>query len=782
MKVSEHWLRELADTGGSTAELADLLTFGGIEVEAIEAAAPAFDRVVVAEVLSVDKHPQADRLHVCQVNAGTAPLTIVCGAPNVRAGMRVPAALVGAQLPGVTIKPAKVRGVESQGMLCSAQELGLSEDAAGLLELPGDAVIGANVRDLLDLDDNILTTKPTPNRGDCLSVLGLAREVAALSGAALRWPVPPAVPAQCTDKVGIEVAAAADCPRYCARIIAGVNAAALTPAWMVRRLSRSGIRAISAVVDVTNYVLLEMGQPLHAFDKARVEGGLCVRRARAGEQLGLLNGTMLELAPRDLVIADSTRPLALAGIMGGEYSGVTTTTRDIILESAFFVPETIAGKTRELGFGSDSAYRFERGVDFAGTRAAMERATQLLLEICGGKAGPVCEVQGALPPRHKVSLRLARARRILGYTIAEKTALSILDRLGCLPQLIDDRIEVTPPSYRFDLAIEEDLVEELARVYGYANIPAHQPSAPAVLPPVIETRRGPAAIRRLLATLDYQEVVTYSFVDRSWEADFCGNEAPITLANPIASQMSVMRSSLIGGLVQAVAFNASRKQGRVHLFEVGRCFLNRDGLPQPWRVAAIAFGPAAPLQWGQAERQVDFFDLKADLEALFAPQAVTLQAAVHPALHPGKSASIIINGAEAGWIGELHPRWQRKYDLPSTAVVFEVELQALEQRDLPAYSEITRYPAVRRDLAAEFDEDVQFGDISTELKHNGPAVLKELTVFDLYRGQGVQKGKKSLAFSVLLQDTQKTLTDAETEKAVSELRRILQEKFNAKLR
>jgi len=782
MKLSEHWLRELVDPALTTAQLADLLTFGGIEVEAVEPAAPAFDRVVVAEVLSVEKHPQADRLNVCQVNAGTAPLTIVCGAPNVRAGMRVPAALVGAKLPGLEIKLAKVRGLESQGMLCSARELGLSEDAAGLLELPAAAPIGASVRDYLDLDDQVLTTKPTPNRGDCLSIRGMAREVAALSGSPLHWKTTPPVPVAIDDRVSVNVEAAADCPRYCARVIRGVNAAAATPDWMVRRLARSGVRSISAIVDVTNYVLLEMGQPLHAFDAAKVQGAIHVRRGRAAEKIILLNGATLELSPKYLVIADERQALALAGIMGGEYSGVTAATGDIILESAYFVPEVVAGKSRELGFGSDSSYRFERGVDFAGTQEAMERATQLIIELCGGRAGPVCEALGALPARNKVSLRLARARRVLGFTIDSATAMSILEKLGCKPQLAGDLITVTPPSYRFDMTIEEDLIEELARVYGYANIPAQQPPAPAVLPPVAEARRTPSMVRRALATLDFQEVVTYSFVDRGWEADFCANAEPVTLANPIASQMSVMRSSLIGGLVQAVAFNASHRQSRVRLFEVGRCFLNKPELPQPWRVAAIAFGSAVPVQWGQAERLVDFFDIKADLEAILMPASFSLRAAGHPALHPGKSAAILVDGVEAGWIGELHPRWQRKYDLPSAPVLFEIDLQVLERRTLPGYREIARFPAIRRDLAAEFDENVRYEDISTELRRHGPAILREVTVFDLYRGEGVQKGKKSLAFSVLLQDTQKTLTDAEAEKAVSELRRILQEKFNAKLR
>ncbi len=782
MKISEHWLRELVDPALSTAELADLLTFGGIEVEAIEPAAPPFDRVVVAEVLSVEKHPQADRLNVCQVNAGTAPLTIVCGAPNVRAGMRVPAALVGAKLPGIEIKLAKVRGVESQGMLCSAKELGLSDEAAGLLELPPNAAIGLAVRDLLDLDDQVLTTKPTPNRGDCLSVLGMAREVAALSGTKLKWQKPVAVASTITDVMAIQLDAPADCPHYSVRIIRGVNAAAATPQWMVRRLQRSGIRCISAVVDVTNYVLLEMGQPLHAFDAAKLSGGIQVRRARAGETLALLNGTTLSLTPAHLVIADEKNALALAGIMGGAASGVTAGTRDVVLESAFFTPDVIAGKTRALGFGSDSAYRFERGVDFAGAGAAQERATQLILQICGGRAGPVAEAQGPLPARNKVQVRLARAARVLGFAIDAPQAVSILERLGCRPSLTGEVITALPPSHRFDIAIEEDLIEELARIHGYNKIPAAMPAAHAALLPVTENRRDSAAVRRQLADLDFQEVVTYSFVEQGWEVDFCANPEPIALANPIASQMSVMRSSLIGGLVNAVTFNASRKQSRVRLFEVGRCFLNQPGYPQPWRVGAIAFGEADPQQWGHAARVADFFDIKADLEALLTPAMAEFVPVVHPALHPGKSAKVLLDGKAVGWIGELHPRWQRKYDLPSAPVLFEVELGAVEQRGLPVYQEISKFPAVRRDLAAEFDENIRYGDISSELKRSGPAILRDFTVFDLYRGEGVQKGKKSLAFSVLLQDTHKTLTDAEAEKAMTELRRILQEKFNAKLR
>jgi len=785
MKLSEHWLRELANPALSTAELADLLTFGGIEVEAVEAAAPAFEKVVVAEVLSVEKHPQADRLNVCKVNAGGDPLTIVCGAPNVRKGMRVPAALPGAKLPGMEIKVAKVRGVESHGMLCSPRELGIAEDASGLMELASDAVIGKSVRELLDLDDQILTTKPTPNRGDCLSVLGLAREIAALGAVPLLWKPPAAVDAAIDDRMEITIEAPADCPRYCVRIIRGVKAGAATPEWMVRRLQRSGVRSISPVVDVTNYVMLEMGQPLHAFDAAKLSGGIKVRRATPGERLVLLNGVEFALSADHLVIADSRQALALAGIMGGEHSGVTESTNDIVLESAFFSPDSIAGKTRSSGFSSDSAYRFERGVDFSSARLAMERATALLLQICGGKPGPVAEKQAELPRRDAVTVRLSRAKQVLGFSLTDDAAISILERLGCSPSINNETITAVPPSHRFDIAIEEDLIEELARVYGYANIPALPPPAPTVMLPRAEAIRPPNAVRRLLAGRDYQEVITYSFVDHIWEADFSPVAAPVALENPISAQMSVMRSTLIGGLVDAVAFNASRKQGRIRLFEIGRCFVKSgdSAINQPWRVGGIAFGDAEPLQWGSKARTVDFFDIKGDIEALCAPLTPVFRPDnTHPAFHPGKSAAIQINGIAAGWIGELHPRWQQKYDLAAAPVLFEIDLPAICTAQVPVFEALSRFPAVRRDLAAEFDENICFADVLEALKEGGPAILRDITVFDLYRGKGVPKGKKSLAFSVLLQDTDKTLTDAEAENAVTELRRILHQKFKAKLR
>jgi phenylalanyl-tRNA synthetase beta chain len=783
MKFSENWLRTFVNPPLSTHELADAITFAGIEVEEIEPAAPAFEQVVVGEVVSVEKHPDAERLSVCQVNVGVAPLLIVCGAPNVAAGMKVPTALVGAKLPGIEIKAAKVRGVESHGMLCSEKELGLSDEASGLMVLPADAPVGMSVRELLDLDDHVLTTKPTPNRGDCLSILGMSREVAAITAAPANTPRIRPVAAAIDDALSVTLDAPAACPRYCGRLVKGVDATSPTPRWMRSRLERSGIRSISAIVDITNFVMLELGQPLHAFDAAKLEGGIRVRYAAPGEKLELLNGRTAELGPDYLVIADEKKALALAGIMGGAQTAVDDGTRDIFLESAYFAPEVIAGKSRLLGFGSDSSFRFERGVDFGGTPRALERATQLVLEICGGDPGPLTEALAALPERKPVTLRLARAERILGLALEAREVEDILHRLGFAVKSDEDVFTVTAPSYRFDIAIEEDLIEEVARIHGYDNIPAAAPVAPALMLRAPEATRTRAALRSAIAQRDYTEVVTYSFIDSRWEADFCGNTHPVALANPIASQMSVMRSSLIPGLVDSVAFNVRHRQSRVRVFEIGRCFRRAgDDYAQPVRIAGAAYGEALPEQWSVPSRRVDFYDVKGDLEALFAPREPRFEAAEHPALHPGKSAQLIVGTQTIGWVGELHPRWQQKYDLPLAPVLFEIEYDALASSVVPAYREIPKFPPVRRDVAALFDEQVPFQAVIEALKAEASPLVTDIKLFDVYRGNDLEKGRKSLAFSVLLQDTRKTLTDAEVESAVSQLRDVMRQRFDAKLR
>jgi phenylalanyl-tRNA synthetase beta chain len=635
-----------------------------------------------------------------------------------------------------------------------------------------------------DRDDWLITTKPTPNRGDCLSMAGIAREVAAVTGASWSQAEVKAARTSIADRLTVTLEAPQACPRYCGRIVRGVNANAATPDWMAGRLAASGIRSVSALVDITNYVMLELGQPLHAFDAKKLEGGIRVRHARAGEKLTLLNGDAPPLAPDFLVIADESKAVALAGIMGGLDTSVTGATRDVFLESAFFSPEAIAGKTRRLNVASDSSYRFERGVDFGGTLAALERATQLVIEICGGNVGPVSEARTALPAREPVRVRLARVERLLGVKLDGIQVGNILRRLRFEFSVAEGEFRVTPPSHRFDIAIEEDVIEELARIHGYDRIPATLPAAPHAMLPVPEGKRDIASIRRLLAARDYQEIVSYSFVDAAWEADFGGKAAPVALANPIASQMGVMRSTLAGALIDCLVQNLARKQSRVRVFEVGRCFMTEasGGYHQPMRIGGISYGDTRHEQWGLKSRRSDFFDIKSDVEALLAPLTAKFNPVEHPALHPGKSANILVGGVTAGWIGELHPRWQRKYDLPLVPVLFELDYDAVSERGLPAYKEISKFPLVRRDIAAVVDENISFSEILEALRRQQPAIVVEIGLFDIYRGTGVEEGKKSLAFRVLLQDTRKTLTDAEVESAVSQLRRTLQQQFNAKLR
>jgi phenylalanyl-tRNA synthetase beta chain len=793
MQFSEHWLRTFVNPPLTSGELAHLLTMAGLEVEALQAVAPPFAGVVVAQILSCDKHPNADKLKLCRVDAGQGEaLQIVCGAPNAAAGMKVPCALVGAELPGLPIKAAKVRGVDSFGMLCSARELGLSQDHAGLLSLAADAPVGADIRDHLKLDDKLFTLKPTPNRSDCLSLLGIAREVAALTGVPAIVPEIHETPAGVDSRRDIVLDAAEACPRYCGRVIGGVNPAAPTPEWMVRRLERSGVRSISAVVDVTNYVMLELGQPLHAFDNARLTGAIHVRYPRPGETLLLLNEQTVEPSADTLLICDEARVLALAGIMGGEESGVCAGTSELFLESAFFAPEAVAGKARSYGFSSDASYRFERGVDFAAPRRAMERATQLIIEICGGRAGPITESMARLPERPPVRLRPPRAQRLLGIRLDAAQIERLLGGLGFQFQRQGEEFVVTPPSYRFDIAIEEDLIEELARLHGYDNIPATTPVSPLTMPPAQEQRRSVSDLRTRLVGRDYQEVVNFSFVDREWEQDFCANGDVVALTNPIASQMGVMRSSLIGGLVANLVTNLRRRTTRVRVFEIGRCFLRTAereaaadavaGFHQPLRLAALCAGPAAPEQWGVPTRDADFFDIKADLEALLAPRLANCERIVHPALHPGRSAAIVLDGERIGIVGELHPQWVQKYELGAAPVAFELDLRPLEYRPLPSYRELSRFPAVVRDVAVLVSQEVTAQALLDCLRGAAPAIVQDVQLFDLYAGKGVVSGEKSLAFRVVMQDTERTLADAEVETALTTMIQVAGEKLSARLR
>ena len=808
MQFSESWLRTMANPSMSSDELSHLLTMSGLEVEEVEAVTPPFTGVVVAQVMEVARHPNADRLNVCQVDAGTGTLlNIVCGAPNVRAGMKVPCAVAGAMLPpGEDGKPFEIRvgqlrGVESQGMLCSSRELKLSDDHGGLLELPDAAPVGQNFREYYQLDDLRFTIKLTPNKADCLSVLGVAREVAALTGVELHQPTFEAVAVNSGEKLAVNIAAPDLCGRFSGRVIRGVNARASTPDWMKRRLESSGQRPISALVDISNYVMLELGRPTHVFDLDKIHGGLEVRWGRKGESLKLLNGNTVDVDEWVGVIADDRQIESLAGIMGGDATAVTLDTQNIYLEAAFWHPQAIQGRARRFNFSTDAAHRFERGVDYATTVEHIERITALIVGICGNpettKVGPVDDQVVNLPQRPAVLVRTARAQKVIGVPLDDALIADIFSRLKLPFSQEAGVFHVTPPSYRFDIEIEEDLIEEIARVYGFENIPAVAPVAANVMRILPESRRALFAIRRQLADLDYQEVINFSFVEEAWEHDFAANTAPIRLLNPIASQMGVMRSTLIGGLVANVRYNLNRKISRVRVFEIGAIFkrdssvqdgpLSVAGYAQPKRAAGLAYGQAVEEQWGQAARNVDYFDLKADLEALFAPRALRFRKAVHPALHPGRSAEVLLDDKVIGFLGELHPLWQQKYDLPLAPVVFEVDVDALQQRIIPVYQEISRYPAVTRDLALLVKNHVQAQDLLDAFeveRREGSAghLVQAIVLFDEYRGKGLENDQKSLAFRFTLQDTQSTLNDNNVDSLMAGFIEVARNKHGATLR
>ena len=807
MQFSENWLRSIVDPKMSSDELSHLLTMSGLEVEEVEAVAPPFSNVVVAEVKEVVKHPNADRLNVCQVDAGTGTLlNIVCGAPNVRAGMKAICAKSGALLPPgadgkpFEIKTGKLRGVESQGMMCSSKELGISEESSGLMELPEDAPVGQNIRDYLGLNDLKFTIKLTPNKADCLSVLGVAREVSALTGSPLSLAPTRAVPVSSDEILPVKVSAPDLCGRFAGRVIRGLNARAATPEWMKRRLERSGQRSVSALVDISNYVMLEVGRPSHVFDLAKIHGSLDVRWGKKGESLKLLNGNTVELDEWVGVIADDKEIESLAGIMGGDSTAVSLDTTDIYLEAAFWWPNAIQGRARRYNFSTDAAHRFERGVDYATIPDHIERITALIVEICGTgetKVGPVDDQIVNLPQRQPVLLRTARAQKVIGVPLSDELIADIFTRLGLEFTRGEGTFLVTAPSYRFDIEIEEDLIEEVARVYGFENIPANPPVAPSAMLIAPENTRSLFAIRHQLADLGYQEVVNMSFVESAWEADFAGNPEPIRLQNPIASQLSVMRSSLIGSLVANVRYNINRKAGRVRAFEVGAVFKRNGevqdgplavaGFDQPKRVAAIAYGPAADEQWGMPTRAVDLFDVKADLEALFAPRQLRFAKAEHPALHPGRCATVELDGKQIGLVGELHPRWLQKYDLPQAPVLFEVDADALCERVVPRYTEISKFPGATRDLALVVKQDVPAQRVidafNAEIAAN-PAgkIVQAVVLFDEYRGKGLETDEKSLAFRFSLQDTQSTLQDEAVDAIMAAVAESASTKLNARLR
>jgi phenylalanyl-tRNA synthetase beta chain len=811
MQFSEKWLRTMVDPKLSSEELSHLLTMSGLEVEDVDPVAPPFNNVVVAEVKEVVKHPNADRLNVCQVDVGGPDLlNIVCGAPNVRAGMKAICAMAGAVLPPgadgkpFNIKVGELRGVKSEGMMCSAKELKLSEESSGLLELPGDAPVGTNLRDYLALDDLKFTIKLTPNKADCLSVLGVAREVSALTGTPLSVPSFAQVAVNGSEVLPVKISAPDLCGRFTGRVIRKLNARAETPAWMKQRLERSGQRPVSSLVDISNYVMLELGRPSHVFDLDKIHGGLDVRWGRKGESLKLLNGNTVEVDEWVGVIADDKELESLAGIMGGDATAVSLDTANVYLEAAFWWPNAIQGRARKYNFSTDAAHRFERGVDFATTVEHVERITALIVEICGTPetvVGPIDDQAVNLPVRAAVTMRTARAQKVIGVPLTDAVVADIFTRLGL--QFTQEEgthgtvFAVTPPSYRFDIEIEEDLIEEVARVYGFENIPANPPVAESRMLARPEASRSLFDVRAQLADLGYQEVVNMSFVEAAWETDFCANENQIKLQNPIASQLAVMRSSLIGSLVANVRYNLNRKQGRVRAFEVGAVFkrnpeavdgpLSVAGFDQPKRVAAIAYGPALDEQWGAPTRAVDYFDVKGDLEALFAPRTLRFAKLDHPALHPGRSASVELDGQVIGVIGELHPRWLQKYDLPQAPVLFEVDADALQQRPLPRYSEISKFPGATRDLALVVKQALPaqalLDSFAAELQVN-PAgkIVQAIVLFDEYRGKGLEADEKSLAFRFSLQDTQSTLQDDVVDAVMTALANAAQQQHGARLR
>ncbi len=795
MQFSESWLRTFCNPTLSTLQLAETLTMAGLEVEELKPVAPSFTHIVVGEIKEAEQHPNADRLRVCKVDVGQAELlNIVCGAPNARVGIRIPCALVGAELPPgedgkpFLIKVGKLRGVESQGMLCSARELQLSEDHGGLMELPEDAPLGKNIREYLDLDDTLFTLKLTPNLAHCLSVYGVAREVSALTGAPLMASDFPAATVAIQDTVAVKISAPDLCGRFSGRVIRNVNTKASTPQWMVDRLARCGQRSVSPLVDISNYVMFELGRPSHIFDLDKIHGGLDVRWGKPGEQLKLLNGNTVTVDEKVGVIADAQQVESLAGIMGGDATAVSDDTRHIYVEAALWWPKSIAGRSRRFNFSTDAGHRFERGVDPQLTVEHIERITQLIIEICGTpdtQCGPVDDVVAHVPAAAPVSLRVARAVKVIGMPLTQAQCVDALRRLRLPVQEFDGLITVTPPSFRFDLQIEEDLIEEVARMVGYNNLPHTPPQAPITAKIRKEDQRSAFAVRRSLAALGYQETINFSFVEERWEHELAGNPNPIKLLNPIASQMSVMRSSLIGSLLQVLRFNMARKASRVRVFELGRVFLRNasiqstdatvEGFDQPMRVSGLASGSADVLQWGRKDHGVDFFDVKGDVEALLAPLKPEFSPGKHPALHPGRTAEVRLHGRSIGYVGELHPKWRQTYELATAPIVFELELDAVLARQVPEFQSVAKFQAVQRDVALVVGDHVTHADLlGAAWLAPTQGLLRDVQLFDVYRPkvssgaeQAAGNTDRSMALRLTLNNVEATLTEDQIEGAVN---------------
>ncbi|HXY05389.1 MAG TPA: phenylalanine--tRNA ligase subunit beta [Burkholderiaceae bacterium] len=820
MKIALEWLREMAPVAGEAAELAERLTMGGLEVEE-PPPVPSFSQVVVGRILRVERHPNADRLTVCQVDTGGgATRTVVCGAPNVSAGLTVPCALPGARLPGgLLIKVSTVRGVRSDGMLCSARELGLSEDAQGLLILDETMMPGADLREALGLDEPIFDIKTTPNRGDCLSVLGVARELAALSGQAMAPPSIDRVVVNSQERLAVRIDAPDLCGRFSGRVVRGVNARAATPAWMRRRLEQSGQRCVSALVDISNYVMLELGQPSHVFDLKKIDGELQIRWARPGERITLLNEQSIELDTQVGVVADNSGAAAIAGIMGGLATSISLDTQDVYLEAAFWWPEAIQGRPRRLSIASEAAHRFERGVDFAGTTIALERLAQLIVQICATpqtRVGPISDVVARPPRREPVLLRLSRLQQVLGIALSKEKVEGCFARLDLAYEREGEVYRVTPPSFRFDLQLEVDLIEEVARLHGYASIPAEPPSAPARMRAQPEGERSAHDLRKALAAAGYQELINFSFVPESWESDFGADPASlIRVLNPIAAQFGVMRTNLLAGLVSSLRYNLNRQASRVRVFELGSVYgrgpifpgASRlvDGVAQPLHLAALAYGASEDEQWGLPSRAVDFFDVKGDLERLLFPAHAQFAAAqpndrLYAAFHPGRCARILLHRDTVGWIGELHPRLCKNFDLDAAPVLFEVSVAPLLPIGMPTPLPVPRFPALVRDIAVWIDGTVRAGEVLEDLRNlalgeSKLASVRTIRLFDVFRPESAATHRnsaieassllnkeKSLAFRVVLQDTHRSLAEADADAARATIVEHLLKRWGARVR
>ncbi len=790
MQVSEAWLRELINPPVSTEQLVEQLTMAGLEVDAVQPVAAVFSGVVVGEVLTTVQHPNADKLRVCKVNVGQPePLQIVCGASNVRPGLKIPAALIGAVLPGdFKIKESKLRGELSFGMLCSEKELGLAATSEGLMELPADAPVGTDIRDYLALNDHVIELGLTPNRADCLSVEGIAREIAVLNKLTFQVGAVSIVPEAHQETLAVKVETPEACPVYLGRLIKNVNACAKTPLWMQERLRRSGIRSLSPVVDVTNYVLLELGQPLHAFDAAKLVAPIVVRNSRAGESLKLLNEQTLALDGEALVIADQQQALALAGVMGGSDSAVSDATQDIFLECAFFTPRHIAGKARHFGLHTDSSHRFERGVDFTLQQRAIERATQLIVDIAGGSVGPISAVISAeqMPARNPVALRRQRIDKVLGITLSNQDVICLFEGLGMQVVETTDGWHVTPPGFRFDIAIEEDLLEEIGRIVGYNNLPSSSLLMRSELGKAPEAMLPLARLQDCLVDRGYQEAITYSFVDEAMQTAVAPNDEFVRIQNPISSELAVMRTSLWCGLLNAALYNINRQQTRVRLFETGLRFVRKQGETlQQKMLAGIALGSVYGEQWGEKSRNIDFFDVKADVEALLALSASGLSfvPAEHPALHPGQTAEIVDGeGVVVGLLGMLHPNLEKQLGFDSPVFLFELFQDKILQRTVPKFAPLSKFPSVRRDLALLVLQQVSANQILACIESCQEERVREVAIFDVYQGKGIADGFKSVALSLVLQDFSQTLTDSEIDAIFRKLLETLSAQLNAKLR